>query len=82
MAVLLDIVSVEGKPDFSLLLEFENGERRIFDMRPYLERKPFTRLSQLPLFLKATVESGTVAWPGGIDIAPETLYLRSVPIGE
>ena len=29
-------------------------------------------------FAKATVdgESGTVVWPGGADLAPDTLYLR------
>jgi hypothetical protein len=43
-------------------------------MTPYLEKKPFTRLKDLPLFMKATVEYGTVVWPGNIDIAPETLW--------
>ena len=26
------------------------------------------------------VENGTVTWPGNIDIDPETLYERSVPL--
>jgi len=28
------------------------------------------------------VEYGAVFWPGGIDIAPETLYDRSMPVRE
>ena len=78
---LLDVVSVVAYPDYTLKLEFENGERRIFDMKPYLEKKPFVRLKG-PLFTKAYVDCGTVVWPGEIDIAPETLYDRSVPIEE
>ena len=80
MDSLLDVVKVEARSDYTLLLEFENGERRVFDMAPYLERKPFVRLKGSPLFARASVEYGTVVWPGEIDIAPETLYDRSRPV--
>jgi hypothetical protein len=79
MEVLLDIVKVEVKPNYVLHLEFENGEKRIFDMSPYMDKKPFAQLKGSPLFAKASVEYGTVVWPGDIDIAPETLYDRSRP---
>jgi hypothetical protein len=42
-----------------------------------LEKKPFSRLKDSLLFLKATVAYGTVVWPGNIDIAPETLWDQS-----
>lgn len=80
--MLLDVVAVQPQADFSLLLEFDNGERRRFDMPPYLARKPFVRIQALPLFMRARVEYGTVVWPGDIDIAPETLYDHSVPLPE
>jgi len=79
MEALLDVVKVEVQSDYKLLLEFENGEKRMFDMRPYMEKKPFIQLKGSPLFSKASVENGTVVWPGNIDIAPETLYERSRP---
>ena len=79
MDALLDVVTVKADKDYRLHLEFENGEKRIFDMSPYLEKKPFTQLKGLPLFTMASVDYGTVVWPGNIDIAPETLYDRSVP---
>lgn len=74
MELLLDVVSVMPQKDCTLLLTFENNERRIFDMAPYLERKPYLMLKNVPLFMKASVENGTVVWPGNIDIAPETLW--------
>ncbi|MFH1007351.1 MAG: DUF2442 domain-containing protein [Candidatus Latescibacterota bacterium] len=74
MEELLDIVTVEPRKDNTLLLVFENQEKRLFDMAPYLEKKPFTKLKDSPLFMKARVAYGTVVWPGGIDIAPETLW--------
>lgn len=80
MEVLLDVIRVEAKPDYKLFLEFENGEKRVFDMTPYMDRAPFSQLKGSPLFGKAFVDYGTVVWPGNIDIAPETLYDRSRPV--
>jgi len=77
METLLDVVSVVAHEDHTLLLVFENEEKRRFDMKPLLDKKPFRRLKDLPLFMKATVAFGTVVWPGNIDIAPETLWDRS-----
>lgn len=82
MNELLDVVKVKAHPDYSLELEFENGERRRFDMAPLLDKKPFSRLKERGTFFGAHIEYGTVVWPGNIDIAPETLYDRSVPIVE
>ena len=79
MEKLLDVINVEPRDDNTLLLIFENQEKRIFDMSPYLEKKPFTKLKIKPLFMKARVAYGTVVWPGNIDIAPETLWDYSKP---
>ncbi len=78
--MLLDVIRVEAHPDYSLLLEFENGEKRLFDMAPYMDQKPWIRLKGTPLFERAFVSLGTVTWPGNIDIDPETLYELSQPV--
>jgi hypothetical protein len=77
MEALLDVISVTTHDDYTLELTFENGETRIFDMKPYLDKKPFVKLLNSPLFFKASVQYGTVVWPGNIDIAPETLWFQS-----
>jgi len=76
---LLDVTHVLARPDYKLLLAFENGDVRIFDMRPQLDRKPFDRLRDPAEFAAAFVDLGTVCWPGEIDIDPETLYDGSAP---
>ena len=81
MNILLDVVKVKAKANYILELEFENGERRVFDMSRYMDKKPFNRLKDSSAFFGAHVDYGTVVWPGNIDIAPETLYDDSVPLG-
>lgn len=80
--MLIDVISLCVKPDFQLDLEFENGERRRFDMRPLLLMRPWSRIATPNLFARARVDYGTVVWPGEIDVAPETLYDDSAPISD
>ncbi len=78
--MMLDVIHVIVKPNFELLLEFENGEHRRFNMATYIDQKPWVRLKSSNTFFGAFVENGTVVWPGNIDIDPETLYDCSIPI--
>jgi len=76
--MLFDVTHVMVQPGFTLLLVFENGERRSFNMADYIDQKPWVRLKTGNSFQAAFVENGTVTWPGNIDIDPETLYEYSV----
>ncbi len=76
--MLCDVVSVKPMPDFQIDLQYQNGERRLFDVRPLLAMKPWNRIAKPEIFSLVKVEYGTVVWPGEIDIAPETLYDDSV----
>lgn len=80
MSELFDVVKVKAIPGYLLELEFENGEHRLFDMSSIIDKKPFGRLKETNAFFAAHVDYGTVVWPGNIDIDPETLYDRSIPI--
>ena len=77
---MIEVSRVEVSPDHLLLLIFDNGERRRFDMTPYLQYPVFKRLQNPAFFSLARVDYGTVTWPGDIDIAPETLYHESKPV--
>jgi hypothetical protein len=74
------VIRVIPKDDFSLELWFNTGDHRVFDARPYLSRGVFVRLQNLALFKQAFVALDTVCWPGDLDIAPETLFERSVAL--
>ena len=77
---MIEVSQVKTFPDYKLGIIFDNGESRIFDMRPYLHYAVYRCLENAAFFSLARVDYGTVTWPGEIDIAPETLYDRSVPV--
>ncbi len=63
-----------------LLLTFTNGEQRVFDAKPYLDKGVFKRLQDRSTFFGVRVVAGSVEWPGEIDLSYDTLYLESHPI--
>jgi hypothetical protein len=74
------VTNVIPRDDFFLELWFNTGDHRLFDARPYLNRGVFIKLQDITLFKQAFVALDTVCWPGELDIAPETLYDRSVAL--
>ena len=54
------IKQVQPLENYQLELLFENGERRIFDMTPYLQRGVFVKLQNRSLFQAARVVAGSV----------------------
>lgn len=76
------VQSVRPLDDYRLEVSFVNGERRVFDVKPYLYRGVFVRLQNRALFQSVRVVAGSVEWPGGLDLAYDTLYLEGQPIGE
>lgn len=71
------VVEVEVQPEYVLLLTFNNGEKKTFDVKPLLTQTVYTPLCSI--FDSARVEYGTVVWPGDIDISPDKLYLQGIP---
>lgn len=76
------VEEVQPKKDYTLLLTFADGARKIFNARPLLEKSIYAPLKNLAFFLSARAECGTVVWNDDIDIAPEALYAHSVPAGQ
>ncbi|MBI5331475.1 MAG: DUF2442 domain-containing protein [Betaproteobacteria bacterium] len=71
-----DVIRVTPRTDFKLDAVFATGERRLFDMKPYLAYPAFAPLAEANLFMCAHVSDGVVAWTDEIDLSPDTLYLR------
>ena len=73
------VKQVRPLKDYQLELIFENGEQRIFDVKPYLKRGVFVRLQNRATFQAVRVVAGSVEWPDELDLSYDTLYLESQP---
>jgi hypothetical protein len=78
-----DVVEIEYKEDFIYHVVFDDGKRGDIDFSEYIGRGPvFEPLRDEVFFKKATIEGGTISWPNGADIAPETLYEKICQSGK
>jgi len=77
-----EAIEVIPNDDYTLTITFDNGEIRVFDMRPYLEEGIFTELKSIEYFKRAKIADMTVSWNNKQDICPDILYEDSIPIEE
>lgn len=68
-----DVKVVKPESDYRLYVELENGQKGLFDMKPYLDHGIFRELRDRGYFAQVGILFGAVSWPNGQDIAPETL---------
>ena len=74
------VATVNANTDYTLLLKFKNGEKKIYNMKPLLNFGVFKELKDFAYFQQVKPFMGTIAWPHGQDICPDTLFLDSKPI--
>lgn len=70
------VIKAKAENDFSLILEFNDGCIKCFDVKPYLGYEVFKPLKDLNYFKQIKIAFGTVQWQDEQDISPETLYLE------
>ena len=68
--------------DYTLLITFANGKRKVFDVKPLLEAKINEPLKDMDFFMQARVLGPSVGWNDELDICPEYLYEKGIPLKE
>jgi hypothetical protein len=76
MEQLVDVTAVEVIGDYQLRLTFEDGTVGDVDFTGREWHGVFEPLRDPTYFARVEVdaEAGTIAWPDGLDMAPEPLY--------
>ena len=79
MEQLVDITEVEVIGEFRLRLTFEDGTVGDVDFSERDWRGVLGPLSDPAYFALVEVDpdAGTIAWPNGVDLAPEPLYAEA-----
>lgn len=87
------ITSVQPNNDFSLLLTFDNGEKRIFNVKPLIKKNTvfeilldWNKIKQVYLDSDGTVcwnkdnsVDSNIIWNNKIDLSTDSLYIESLP---
>lgn len=73
-----DVIEVRYVRDYTLWLRFQDGTSGEVDISRSFRGPVFEPLRDLEFFKQVRVdpEVGTIVWPNGADVAPETLYER------
>jgi len=57
------MLKVTPGDDYTLLVEFERGNRILFDMKDLIETMPYSSLKDLSRFKNLTLEEKAIRWP-------------------
>ena len=71
---LIRVISAEYVKARQIRLRFSDGTKKTVDFSTWLHGEVFKPLLSQREFKRFFVAGGTVCWPNGADIAPETLY--------
>jgi hypothetical protein len=74
MSVIPTVIRATYRGDYRIELVFQDGVQATVDFSQWLDGPVFEPLRDREYFKRFFIDGGTVAWPNGADIAPETLY--------
>jgi hypothetical protein len=74
------LIAITPLDNFSLILDFGDGRKRLYDFKPNLTHKFYQALADIRLFKSVSIKDGEVEWVTGQDFCPITLYEHSKPI--
>ena len=73
----ISVTKAEYVKEYSILLNFDNGEKGIVDLKSTIfddKRKIFEPLRNVDFFKNFSLDSWTINWENELDLAPEFLY--------
>ena len=74
---LPSVIHAEYRGEYRIHVTFNDGIQATLDFAPWFQGPVFEPLKDVEFFKRYFLDGGTVAWPNGADIAPETLYERA-----
>jgi len=67
-------IDVFPEEDYVLKIIFDNGDIRLFDVKPYIRGEWYGKLADRQYFRAVKTDGFTVVWPDGQDLCPDEIY--------
>jgi hypothetical protein len=77
-----DVIDVKAEKHLTLRVSFSDGTKGHVRFKPEHLKGVLRPLSDPQFFNKVFIDSGAVAWPGEIDLAPDAMYQEIKQCGE
>jgi hypothetical protein len=77
MSFLPTVIGAEYRGEYRIHLKFNDGVEKTVDFAQWLSGPVFEPLKDPAYFQRFFLDGGTITWPNGADIAPETLYAKA-----
>ena len=74
MEFLPTVTRADYRGGHRIHVTFNDGKEGTIDFACWLDGPVFESLKDIGYFQRFFIDGGTVAWPNGADVAPETLY--------
>jgi hypothetical protein len=70
------VKKVVPRDEYTLFVLFENGEKGILDLEPFLDFGVFRRIKDYENFRRGRVTFDTIEWDCGVDLDPEFIHAK------
>ena len=71
------VIKVIPANNYILVLEFDNGEKKQFDVKPYIKGTWYGKLNNITYFRSVKTNGFNIEWLDGQDICPDDLYFNA-----
>ncbi len=78
MSFIPTVIQATYRGDYQIEIVFNDGLTATIDFARWLNGPVFEPLRDREYFRRFFIDGGTIAWPNGADIAPETLHEEAV----
>ena len=76
------VIHAEYRGEYRIHLTFNDSTEKTVDFGDWLDGPVFEPLKDPQYFQRFFLDGGTVVWPNGADVAPETLYEQQGVVAE
>jgi len=74
MSFIPTVIHATYRGDYQIEIVFNDGLTATIDFTRWLNGPVFEPLADREYFRRFFIDGGTIAWPNGADVAPETLH--------
>ena len=73
----MEIIEAKPQSGFRIFLKFSDGTAGVVDLSSFAGKGVFSKWLESGVFDAVSINtSGALEWPGGLDLCPDTLYMR------